>query len=42
MKDEINDKMRTIDDLKKKVGEYDEVIDWMEHEYEEKCQEYET
>ena len=27
LKDEINDKMRTIDDLKKKVGEYDEVID---------------
>jgi methyl-accepting chemotaxis protein len=42
LKDEINDKTRTIDDLKKKVGEYDEVIDWMEHEYEERCQEYET
>ncbi len=42
LKDEINNKTRTIDDLKKKVGEYDEVIDWMEHEYEERCQEYET
>ena len=42
MKDEINDKTRTIDDLKEKVGKYDEVIDWMEHEYEERCQEYET
>jgi len=42
LKDEISDETRTIDDLEKKVGEYDEVIDWMEHEYEEKCQEYET
>ena len=42
LKDEINDERRTIDDLEKKVGEYDEVIDWMEHEYEEKCQEYVT
>jgi chromosome segregation ATPase len=42
LKDEINDERRTIDDLEKKVGEYDEVIDWMEHEYEEKCKEYET
>ncbi len=42
LKDEINDKTRTIDNLKKKVGEYVEVIDWMEHEYEERCQEYET
>ncbi len=29
LKDEINDKTRTINDLEKKVGEYDEVIDWM-------------
>jgi methyl-accepting chemotaxis protein len=42
LKDEMYDEMRTIDDLKKKVGEYDEVIDWMEHAYEERCQEYET
>ena len=42
MKDKINDKTRTLDDLTKNVGEYDEVIKWMEHEYEERCQEYET
>ena len=42
LKDEINEETRTLDDLKKKVGEYDAVIDWMEHEYEERCQEYET
>ena len=42
LKNEINDKTKTIDGLKDKVGEFDEVIDWMEHEYEERCQEYET
>jgi methyl-accepting chemotaxis protein len=27
LKDEINEETRTLDDLKKNVGEYDEVID---------------
>jgi hypothetical protein len=28
--------------LKKKVGEYEEIIVWMEHKYTESCQDYQT
>ena len=42
MKDDINDKMKTIKDSRNKVDEYKEIIGWMEHEYEEKCNKYQS
>jgi hypothetical protein len=34
LKDDINDEMKTIKDLRNKVDKYEEIIGWMEHEYE--------
>jgi hypothetical protein len=31
-----------VDDLQQKVNEYEDIIDWMEHKYEETCQNYQT
>jgi hypothetical protein len=42
LKDDINDKMKTIKDLRNKVDKYEEIIGWMEHEYEEKCNKYQS
>ena len=40
LKDEINDDKKTISDLCSKVDEYEVMIDCMEQEYEEKCNEH--
>ena len=42
LKDDIQDKTMMVDDLQQKVNEYEDIIDWMEHEYEETCQDYQT
>jgi hypothetical protein len=42
MKDENNDEMKTMEGLRSKVDEYDVIINCMEHEYEEKCNEYQA
>ena len=42
LKDDIQDETMMVDDLKQKVNEYEDIIDWMEQEYEETCQNYQT
>ena len=42
LKDDIQDETMMVDDLQQKVNEYEDIIDWMEHEYEETCQNYQT
>jgi len=42
LKDDIQDETMMVDDLKQKVNEYEDIIDGMEHEYEETCQNYQT
>ena len=42
LKDDIQDETMMVDDLKQKVNEYEDIIDWMEHKYEETCQNYQT
>ena len=42
MKDEINDEQKVISDLRSKVVEYETIIDCMEQEYEDKCNEHQT
>jgi hypothetical protein len=34
--------MKTIKDLRNKIEEYEEIIGWMEHEYKEKCNKYQS
>jgi methyl-accepting chemotaxis protein len=40
LKDEVNDEKKVILDLRSKVDEYEVIIDCMEQEYEEKCNEH--
>ena len=42
LKDEIRDEKKVISDLRSKVDEYDVIIDCMEQEYEDKCNEHQT
>jgi hypothetical protein len=42
LKDDIKDETMMVDDLKQKVDEYEDIIDWMESEYEETCHNYQT
>ena len=37
LKDEIWDEIKTIEELRSKVDEYEVIIDCMEHEYKDKC-----
>ena len=42
LKDEINDEQRVILELRSKVDEYEAIIDSMEQEYEDKCNDHQT
>jgi uncharacterized protein YoxC len=42
LKDDINNEMKTIKDLWNKVDKYEEIISWLEHEYEEKFNKYQS
>jgi hypothetical protein len=42
LKNEINDEKKVISDLHSKVVEYDAIIDCMEQEYKDKCNEHQT
>ena len=42
LKDEVKDKEVKISELEAKVGEYNEIIQWMEMQYEEAEEEYDS
>jgi Mg2+ and Co2+ transporter CorA len=42
LKDEINDEQRVILELRSKVDEYEAIIDSMEQEYEDECNNHQT
>ncbi len=42
LKDEIRIDMKTIEELRSKVDEYEVIIDFMEKEYDEKCNKHQA